>query len=182
MLSFRRTPRPRPRPDGLDRQAAATSTMVATAESGRTLLVRAPDLACEVISVTYRRVRTTCSGAAPAAWSASSAILKAASVWRYGSPGCITPCKRSPSSSCDGPITGDDHARVAVLGLPGASPANLVINTAILSATMTAMSTEMTSRSLLVKITCGAEAAERRTRRGRSRRWASLPEPRYRSG
>ena len=38
---------------------------------------------------------------------------------------------------------------------------NLVISTALPSATMSAMSTEMTSRSLLIKITCGAEAAER---------------------
>ena len=43
----------------------------------------------------------------------------------------------------------------------GASPVNLVISTALPSATMSAMSTEKTSPSLLIKITCGAEAAER---------------------
>jgi predicted peroxiredoxin len=43
----------------------------------------------------------------------------------------------------------------------GAEPANLLINTAIPSATMAAMSTEINERSLLIKITCGAEAAER---------------------
>src|SRR4029450_6832629 len=43
----------------------------------------------------------------------------------------------------------------------GAMPANLVINTAIPSATMWAMSSEMTASSLLIKIPCGAEAAER---------------------
>ena len=64
-------------------------------------------------------------------------------------------------ASCDSPTTGHNHARVAISASRVPALRIFVINTAIPSATMSAMSTEMTSRSLLVKITCGAEAAER---------------------
>ena len=57
-----------------------------------------------------------------------------------------------------------------------------MINTATPSATMAAMSTETTARSLLVKITCGAEAAERTNQAWTVAAMGVAAEPRYRSG
>ena len=55
-----------------------------------------------------------------------------------------------------------------------------MINTAIPH--MAAMSTETTARSLLVKITCGAEAAERTNQAWTVAAMGVAAEPRYRSG
>ena len=71
------------------------------------------------MSVTYIRVRTTCSVVMPALCNASSAIVKAVTACRYASPGCKhTIWTGRRRASCDGPISGHYDAGVAVDRFP----------------------------------------------------------------